>query len=309
MTTILNSILSRFIPLDVSKSWRIGNQSAARWKRVYSKGNLIIAPTFDKGMFRSIDNGENWSNITSGLITTNLISVSGSDDASTLVTARFNGLTYVSSDQGLTWVNKGAARPFQDTQVSPDGTYIWTTDNPGYVWRSIDKGAMWTSLVAKTAFTKLTIGRNGFAIVVDTTLGQPSYKTSNNFITNSVLTGVYNNYAVRTAGISRSGNVAYINLKGPSNQASYVQRSFDNGVTWETMYGLGTRKFADIGVSEDGKIVVLVETLGDVFISEDYGSTFTAQGFSATVWESVFVEPNGSKIIASITNGYLWIYD
>ena len=159
------------------------------------------------------------------------------------------------------------------------------------------------------ARNKLAISGNGTGVSVISTLGQPSYITLNNFNNVSLVTGVYNNYSLRTVGISRSGNVIYVNLKVASNGASYTQRSIDAGVTWTTIESPGLRKFSDIGVSADGKVVAMCEVNGDVFISEDYGVTFTAQGLGTKTWEAINVQPDGSRIIASITYGYLWIYD
>ena len=105
-------------------------------------GSTLFAGTQANGIYRSLDNGDNWTDVNNGLtdsVINTLKVISGVIYAGT----RY-GL-FKSSDNGDTWSNTGLPAGNIEDMVAKNDTYYVGTYNGG-VYCSYDKGATWTNI-------------------------------------------------------------------------------------------------------------------------------------------------------------------
>ncbi len=99
------------------------------------------------GFFRSVDGGDTWAQISSGLgdVQVHTVAFVPSDDR-VLFAATPQGL-FRSGDQGVTWGRATGGIPWADITglaIHPDGRTIYASDFArGGVFRSIDAGGTW----------------------------------------------------------------------------------------------------------------------------------------------------------------------
>jgi len=81
----------------------------------------------------------------------------------------------------------------------------------------------------------------------------------------------------------------------------------DIGATWNEDTNVGSAKqWRSVSISSDGKYQTAVVYNGQIYISDDYGATWTAVD-SARVWYSVSMSSDGRYQTAVVDNGQIWI--
>lgn len=132
------------------------------------------------GLFRSTDNGTNWTRITTGIVTGDIdFRDLDIDAAGKLYSITYSRL-YTSIDQGLTWTNVSTTQ-FTDgkiLKVAPNGNiYLATYDN---ILRSTNSGASFTTTGYSVANQITGLQINSSNVVYVARFGQAPLFSSNN---------------------------------------------------------------------------------------------------------------------------------
>lgn len=84
----------------------------------------------------------------------------------------------------------------------------------------------------------------------------------------------------------------YVSLSINNRGYGYVMMSTNAAVSWATTFPNVMNTYA-VSSSADGSIVILTTNPGLLYISYNYGSSFTAMNSLSTSWSSVEVNPAG----------------
>ncbi|MEO0016120.1 MAG: hypothetical protein RL589_601 [Actinomycetota bacterium] len=265
--------------------------------------------------FLSTDYGVSWTTITalSDLNGSNYqTSVAMSADGTKIYYA-FKNQIYYSWNTGQTWTNKtfGSANVgLWSMDVSDDGTKILITnrDNNEYDY-STNSGQTWTQVsdtVGKGGWAGAISG-DGTKIIIATQYGTPRIGTLGGTLT-PINLGAVNWGTKDFRGAACDATCTNIVISSSGNG---VFSSSDSGATWR----LGTNS-ADSGfknlqfdgpdINSDGSrmaVTVSWDVRRDVYISTDYGLTWTTQNVSnSPYWSDVAIASTGNYIYAMGSN-------
>jgi photosystem II stability/assembly factor-like uncharacterized protein len=265
---------------------------------------MVLAGTYGRGIFKSIDNGINWSANSGGLATSevlNLISTSGG----TIIC--YDGYAvYRSTDRGASWIStlvmSGMSSMIvnaNDTVYIGSGNGMYSSDNDGVSWRNIGPAGI--------GIFPLGVTRNG-VILANTSTGL--HRSTNGGTAWSPIDSMNRLYINALAG----------NQQGILWAAAYngVYRSDDDGNHWlPTTFIPGCPVFS-IGITSDNSL--LVGTYGGgpegyyetLHRSTDNGFTWTkildGRVTSFVQAQNGWVLNNRSRVQYSADNGATW-YD
>jgi photosystem II stability/assembly factor-like uncharacterized protein len=136
-----------------------------------TSGTMIFAGTDTGGMFRSLDNGEHWIQINTGLAGRNISSlvVRGT----TLFAGTDNGI-FRSTDNGTSWTAASTGLPNQAnvSSFTVSGTSIFSGTYGNGVFRSNDNGTTWTQANTGLSNTRIrTLAVSGSTLFAGTERG------------------------------------------------------------------------------------------------------------------------------------------
>ncbi|MDI6804948.1 MAG: T9SS type A sorting domain-containing protein [Bacteroidota bacterium] len=275
------------------------------WIVVDSADNLIAGAGSHVGayVFRSTDNGENWTSIFSGL----------------------GGSCVAQNDSGHIYVGNTG---FGQYSVSKDGGYTWNhysggggpciaINDSGHIFfggqvgrRSTDRGATWTNMSGVTYINSIAVAPNGnlFAGTSEEhTTYSGVFKSTNN---GNSWTPVKEGFRVYP-----SHNIV-INTDGHIFVGSYgwgIWRSTDDGATWtQQNSGLGHIYIKSMHISNDGS--VYAGTVGGgIYRSVDNCESWQQVGLISAYVKVLAVSPSNGFLFASTVgmsrskdNGLTW---
>ena len=267
------------------------------WRAIASNadGNKIVAvsraPTgldpSQNNIWLSSDYGETFAIQTDPAVSIGLSSfwrvVASNDTGAVLVAGTEGGVTYSSTDFGLTWsgpVSIGTdlrCLTCQTVGGGPLDTKFAATKLPGgggNIWTSTDSGASWTE-------------QTGF-------FGSPPP-------------------GQQWRGIASNGDgtkiVAVV-------EAGDIWRSIDSGATWVAMNVFATTKptlglnWKDIASSNDGTVIVAVPEGGNIWKSTNSGTDWIEDTTVGAVkdWRSVASNASGDRLAAVVFGGNIWTW-
>ena len=265
-------------------------------------GNIQVAVSFNKLIYKSFDYGVTWSpqigiNEISGLDI--------SDDGVTQIVCINGGAIYISTNSGDTWVISSSVNNWRGVAMNSTGsikvaasygdTVYVATGNNNFVAQvlpapiqtthqivDIDMNADGTNILVATEDNSLLrkSGSTWFRV------GPDYYRWSGVAVSNSAI-----QYAC-----AKSGD--YINQIP-------IYKSIDNGATWIYTTSPSLLWF-DIDTSANGLIVAAVVNGGNIWVSKDAGVTWTSRG-PIQNWVSISVTDDGIKQIAAADDGLLYV--
>ena len=285
--------------------WTLTNgPESAVITEIKADSNILYSAAWGAGVFRSLDNGNSWTNVSSGL--SNLFTTGFTVDKGKIYVAVQFGPLYMSVDSGNTWTSLGLPTIYSSVRsISAVDSVIVVITNTDSVRLSVDFGMTWRIINYQFA---------------NNNLYYPTVKDTNVFasVTGS---GVYRMGINDTTWIAANNGLSNLNTKfikvcGNSifvGTGAGLYHSLNNGNSWSNVTNGITNnaiQFLDI----NGSQIVAVDSTLDVFLSSDSGSTWTDFGICPSKSIANFCS-NGIVVLVGTTglgvnkttnNGLTW---
>jgi photosystem II stability/assembly factor-like uncharacterized protein len=207
---------------------------------------------------------------------------------------------YESTNYGVTWVKNSNNIVCNFVALSSDGTYrsVTNIDSPTITYSS-NSGSSWSTITPTGAGTiglcGITMSSNGQRQVAAQTAGN-IYTATNYAATFSKITQI--GVAGTFQGIAQSTSGQYV----VAYCASGLFVSPDYGVTWGSLIaGVNSGNYiASVGISGNGRVMVACDPAGsNLFISTNYGASFSKTASPATSPTSIAINSTGSVVLLS----------
>lgn len=264
-------------------------------------GSVLVAACNTNQIQGSTDNGTTWSAYAnSDTRTWEKVAVSDTGQYMHAVdqSAAYMQLT---SDSGATWTN--SLNPVDNwgaTAMSSNGAIRIALGYPGNIFLSSNYGSTWDqrAIALGEKYWRSACmsdgGTNCYAVVSAT---DSIYASSDSGVTWAALTNAGTGAYMQVACNSTGSQVLACMETGGSKG---LRKSTDFGASWNTL-------ISDIGISRvsmssSGAVILASGTNGMLYLSTDYGSSFTPQEkvyLSSSNWTGVEVSKDGTKLIAS----------
>ena len=174
-----------------------------------------------------------------------------------------------------------------DISISCDGCIQSAIGNPGYIYVSNDSGNSWIQKENERSWTSIKISNDGSIQAAVTFDGD---------IFISLDTG--NSWEARETGyqiINYTGE--YVNLNN-----FYV----DTGNLYEVIQFTYDRKYTDISISDDGKVIAAIDYNCGLYVSTDSGFNWENRFNKNGCWSSVSISCNGAVQTIAEYNGNIY---
>jgi hypothetical protein len=227
-------------------------------------------------MYGSYDGGATWESMT---LPSNagLPILAASNDAQKLVMVDYGNI-FTSTDSGGSWTQQASGRQWNCVASSSDGTKLVAGEqagpDQGSIWTSSDSGVTWTQQPASVGLwcTSIASSSDGTRLIAN------SWDLVNN---SSVTTGT-------------------------------LRVSSDSGITWTECTSAGQRGWTNVESSADGSRLIALENeyingawVGAVWISTDYGATWSQSTSGAGSWQQIDCSDDGSTLAVAHWGGGL----
>lgn len=216
--------------IDISDEVSVAMSPSKIVSLITLPNGVMIAGTVSQGIFRSVDDGNNWTQVLNGFTTFNIYCLA-IDKTGNLLAGSYNGKLYKSTNQGLSWTsidNNQINSNIYDIAVNSNG-HIFLATTPGGVYRSTDEGNNWTQVNDGILYT------NAYAIAIN--------DSDDLFVTGDMMGGIYRNttngnspWAQVLSGTFSSYDLIINDLGDvfvSSIDSQGALRSTNNGNTWE----------------------------------------------------------------------------
>lgn len=272
-------------------------------------GDTVIAGGYYGVIYRSFDNGINWTQVTT-LPNANV--GTGADVHALAIVDRklfaASDSVYLSADKGLTWkttaLKNFAMNGTGVFSLASCGTSLFAGTNAG-VFRSTDSGVSWSS--ANT-------GISGGVIFDFTTQGTNVFAATGNGVFISTDSGA--NWVQTNANVPKSVNALTVSgttlfagtHSGGVPQATGIFRSSNNGTNWTqistqlSIDGSGHPKFT----VHQNNIFVSVGYQSGVFLSTNNGSSWTAVNSGLADTSVYCLAVSGPNILSGTAKRGVW---
>ncbi len=281
-------INSAFLIQNCEAQWFQLTGGIGNYQNVYSLaniGNNIFAGTFG-GIWRSTNNGTNWSLIGLNTKEVRSLAVSGTNIFASIVDLNNPVGVYISTNNGTNWTQT-ALNNLDVDALTASGTNIYAGTELG-VYHTSNNGANWTflGLADQYVHSLLVVGSSIYAgcDVWGGTYGGGVYASGNNGATWNFI-GLYNSDVNALAAV---GNTVYagIDYIGTNNGTGGVYVYNNSGTSWSSL-GIGNEWIEALAVSGNnlfsGSSASDYPTFGTggVYLSTNSGSAFIPinQGF------------------------------
>ena len=264
----------------------------------------VFAGTW-KGIYRSTDNGETWTEINNGLANTSVSSLLLKDDAVFAGTADIGYGVFVSRDRGESWTasNNGLTpngiREVYSLMMS--GSTLFAATDAGPLMHSRDEGKNW-SPVEKDPFPTSSMT---CLVLMDTTIIAGSMHRGFALSADTGSTWTMSNTGLSSVGYIRSMLVKDGTVFG-ATQSYGIVRSADTGKTWTYVNtGLSDKNLNTLALHNG--ILFAGSRDSGVFRSIDNGTTWTAADNGMTKRHVFSFAANGNTLLAGCDGGGVFI--
>lgn len=261
------------------------------YSMVYGTSGEIYAGTMGGKIYKSINNGTNWTLINSDMNVSFIWSININ-----------NGTVFAATEKGLykytgsSWVATALTGKDVHAVASYNGTLYAGTWGFG-VFVSTDNGSTWT---------ELNNGLGGFLTIQSLTVTQDG----------TVLVGTAGNGVLKlSAGTWTKVTTGYDVVWALTSAANYIyagtygnglMRSSDNGTTWTTVTSLNVSYIYALTADASGKVYASSYTSG-IMISSDNGSTWSSMGMGGYGVSTVLVNPSTKDVYAGTKDGKVYM--
>lgn len=290
-------------------------------------GQYMVAVPSSGQVYLSNNYGVTWSatgvnhtwNATSSSKTGQIVAICGS-----------NSPIYISTDFGNNWISYDSNRNWIGISISLDGAHMVACVNGGYIYQSNNTGETWTANLTAgiREWKRISISGTGeriFAICDTGVLMSHDMGLTWNiysFINNDLLSISISKNGKRAIIGSSMTSYIYIwiedeSLIGPTGPMG-PSESVINLPQWEQSNAV-VRTWYDTSCSYDGQYMIIGSTAGYVYISNDYGDTWTLTfvGTSVDIKHTICARGAGlihvpmyvlgDDIYRSMNSGVAWV--
>lgn len=296
-----------------------GSTGTRAWNSVdvSADGQIVMLGTNGGYLYRSIDGGNTFSELTSlgtGLTWYVACSSDGTKMAASnvnLVSGSYKGPIFLSTDSGATWTTSAGAgtRYWTGVAISDDGNTVLGVVYQSYPFVSINAGSTWTqrgnygyyhNCRCSADCSKMLASPSGSYINISSNSGT----NWSQIASMSIKTW----YAV---AISNSGaKMAVGSMTHPSYPVTVFYVSTDYGATWSLREPLAGRQWISAAYAGDGSKLIASDYGGYLYVSTNDGQSWTAQtALGVRNWGPVASSLDGNKVVVSVINGDIYIYD
>lgn len=257
-------------PTPVIYSWsnKIDSPTSA-WMSIASSldGMKLIAADQNGYLHTSINAGETWTALL-GIGHRNWNTVASSYDGTKLVAGVWGGAIFTSSDSGASWVEQESA-----------GLQYWI---------SVASDSSGTKLVAAAAFGLVYISNDS----------GNSWQPQNNLGSAPLWS---------TVAISGDGNSIFASSR-TSTEDGKIYKSTNSGTSWVELTGLVSNAgWMSVASNIDGTRLIISQAEGNLFTSNDGGSTWTELYTAGSYYFNAAISPDGTHLIAGSNGAYIAI--
>lgn len=301
--------------VDKAKSWVLTGFGNTLVYTLYKAGPDLFAGTFDK-IFRSSDNGNNWSEFSNGLTAHYVRTFAHNDN---YIFAGTDDGIFRSSDSGRSWIKIGLPKTIVLNMVQNDkvlyvGTYregVYRSADNGLSWRSISSGIQNKDIYA--LLTQDTILYAGSYLDGVYSLHDTNWILTNSDLNNKYVTSLATNgevlFAGTESGVYRSQN-SISNWVPVSNGLKSIQVKAI-AVSDSVLYvGTNTYLIPPDSGSSDGGVFISRNNGGEWFESNSGLSdsvTGSVMGFVSFGDSILFASTYRNGVSRSMDNGTHWI--
>lgn len=228
-----------------------------------------------------------------------------SDNGSIIVSSNLepestSGFIWISQNFGETWtkITQPGQRRWSSFACSSDGSKIVTAEYDGNIWTSADSGTTWVEQTAPGAkpWSDIACSSDGSIIYAIESNGL-CYKSNDSGVTWEVTDATAS--SCRCVACSADGSIV---LAGGS-LTNNLYLSTNGGTSWTIP--LTSNDFISVAMDSAGNNMVAVEVVGDVFVSNNGGLTWTNKtNDPQTNYYNSFVSNDGSTMIVNYTGVY-----
>ncbi len=271
---------------------------------VRADSNIYFSAAWGGGIFRSLDNGNTWTNINLG-INHQFVTDLNVDKGRIYVALQFGPL-YVSNDSGNTWTPLGLGSSYTIVNsISADDSVIVLSTNLDSVRLSSNYGATWKRINYQFDNDSLKYPAVKDSFIFASVTGMGIYRLGLNdtnwVATNNGLTNL------RTKEIKICGNKIF------AGTGAGLFSSTNNGNLWIPVTN-GISSNAILSLEVNGTWLVATDSTKEVFVSIDSGNTWTSYGIYphdlsyhfATNGNSVICSTVDHGVMRTINNGNSW---
>jgi len=317
--TNLQAVDSTINYFDASNNVRkVTTYSTSNITQSYTVPILFILTSAD--VFNPEDYGLVWMDVTTGVLPNKKwLGVSISIDGKYQTAIEELGDIYISSDHGTNWtVSTNIGQEISNmVAISTSGQYQ-TASNGKHIYISSDYGATWTSVLSYgQADFFVAISLNGqYQTLVSA--GDALYRSADYGLTWTAFTDDSHDLYHSVLGFPTGGVTMSYNGMYQTVVSENIYYSSDYGLTWITTTAINTndeREWDDhnwmgVDMSSDGKYQSAVEVTGEIYISIDYGVSWTKIDEAVVTdkqWQGISVSASGQYQTAIVKGGTIYI--
>jgi hypothetical protein len=245
----------------------------------------------DGGLYKSINNGEDWTDLSTGLGIRQFYRIASSQTNATVITGGAQDNGTVAKQASGTWVDWLGADGMEGLVSPTNHLNLWGTSQNGSIYRSTNGGNSYSSLPRPSAgqwVTPLAIHPTNETILYGGWTGVYKSTNSGSSWTN-ISSGVITSTLADLAVAPSDPNYIYAS----NGAALYV--TTNDGATWTTRSAPATINDIAVDPANPSKIwIACNSTTNRVMVSTDAGATFTnvSANLPAIVARAVVVDDN-----------------
>ena len=260
--TSANVLTERYAPVASANWVSVSISSTGQYQTAVVNGGQI---------YTSSDYGVNWTARDSNRDWRS-VSISSTGQYQTAVVP--NGQIYTSSDYGINWTPRDSSRDWRSVSISSTGQYQTAVVYGGQIYISSDYGINWTARDSGWTWISVSLSSTGqYQTAVNETGPENKIYTSSDYGIN--WTPRDSNRIWRSVSLSSTGQyqTAVVQSVGSTG---YIYTSSDYGASWTNRQTDANRNWGSIYVSSTGQYQTAVVAGGQIFISSNFGETWSA---------------------------------
>jgi photosystem II stability/assembly factor-like uncharacterized protein len=283
--------------MDLFRNNRVPSKSITNALLTYEADKIII--TEEDRFFISVDNGLSWSQrwYDSKLSKSGSVLIANEEDRGVYVNKVEKLVNTTNSTLGLLTGR---------VACSYDGEVLGFASTNGFVAISTNSGNSWSvqTTIGYKKWRSIDISDDGNTIIV---VAKDDYMyISNNRGLSWVVSENIGQRSWTDVALSVDSQTIYAVSNITAKQPHQPAVSKDGGQTWSPMKNLPISVYISMAGSDDGKIILVAQRKGKVYVSTDQ-ENFEIANIPTSEWVSIDTTSDGSKIVIAEARGHIYM--